>query len=274
MRKSGFLIVFLLIANVVLVKAQCDMRIRYSSDKLTDVRARLNLVYPDGKSCVLLNDTARQVEKDCRLEQLGEYRLTASFYSDKYGCDSLERQFRLTGKELEVAADLYFSRNTKNYSDRKCRDSINSCSFRIERRYKASPQVKIRYLCNQKGESGGPHFSIKNESSDTLYGEWLPGYFWGTLSYNVNGKYVGNLGGQICTSWAYSPPLCPDSIKYAWVGSLGMPQLKAGKFRFNVWYSTKKYDRLSAPLACERERFWWWSKVQDWYLLQCEFEVK
>ncbi|WP_031540949.1 hypothetical protein [Bacteroides sp. Ga6A1] len=262
-------------ANVVCVMAQCNMLIKYSLDeKLTDVRARLSLVSPDGMSCVLLNDTARRVEKNYRLEQLGEYRLAASFNSDRYGCDSLERQFKLTGKELDVVADLNFSRDTKNHSDRKCHDSVNSCTFRIERRYKASPQVKINYLPNMKGENGAPCFCIKNESRDTLYGEWLPGYFWGTLSYNVNGKYVGNYMGQICTSWAPAPPLYPDSVKSAWVSSFRTLQLKSGKFRFNVWYSTTEKMRNSVPLACEREKFRWWSKVQDWYLLQCDFEVK
>ena len=55
MRKSGFFIVFFLMANAVCVMAQCNMLIKYSLDeKLTDVRARLSLVSPDGKNCVLL----------------------------------------------------------------------------------------------------------------------------------------------------------------------------------------------------------------------------
>ena len=275
MRKSGFFIVFFLMANVVCVMAQCNMLIKYSLDeKLTDVRARLSLVSPDGKNCVLLNDTARRTDRQYRLEQLGEYRLMASFYSDKYGCDSLERSFWLRGDELEVATDLSFARGRKNLSDWQCRDSLNSCRFTIEKRYQSSPQVKINYLPNVKGENGAPCFSIKNESRDTLYGEWLPGYFWGTLSYNVNGKYVGNYMGQICTSWAPAPPLYPDSVKSAWVSSFRTLQLKSGKFRFNVWYSTTEEMRNSVPLACEREKFRWWSKVQDWYLLQCDFEVK
>ena len=275
--KQIFAIFILILSSVISVKGQCDMLIDYSVEKIpSNSHGILRMHLPDGKSTILFEDTIRQIQKTIHLEQLGEYRLTAVFFSALSGKDSLERRFILTGEEYKVETSAHFDRERRNFSDWKSKDSINSGRFTITKYSHPSPLVKIKFLRNHTGEHGefpGPEFLIKNESPDTLYGEWLPGYFWGTLSKWMEDKYVGNLGGEICTTWTDEPPLYPDSVKTAWVASFGR-KVPPGKYRFNLYYSTENNKKGTATKICESDTFRWWSSVQNWHLLTCEFETK
>ena len=275
--KKIFAIFILFLSNVISVKGQCDMLIDYSVEKIPSTsHGTLRMLLPDGKSTILFDDTIRQIQKTIHLEQLGEYRLTAVFFSALSGKDSLERRFILTGEEYKVEMSARFERERRNYSDWKSKDSINSGRFTITKYSHPSPLVKMKYIRSSTGENNefpGPLFIVKNESRDTLYGEWLPGYFWGTLSKWVEGKYVGKHSGQICTTWADEPPLYPDSTKPAWVASFGI-KTPPGRYRFNLFYSTENNIKGSATKIYESETFRWWSSVQNWHLLTCEFETK
>ena len=267
----------MILSYIISVKGQCNMLIDYSVKKIPSAtHGTLIMLLPDGKSTILLDDTVKQIQKEYHLEQLGEYRLTAIFSNPISGRDSISRSFALTGKEYKVETAVHFKRERKDLSDWKSKDSINSGLFTITKYSNPSPLVKIKYLRSYTGKNDefpGPHFLIKNESLDTLYGEWLPGYFWGTLSRWIDGEYVGNLGGQICTTWVDEPPLYPDSVKLAWVASFGA-RVPPGKYRFNLYYSTKNNIKDTATIIYESDTFRWWSSVQNWHLLTCEFETK
>ena len=275
--KQIFAIFILILSNVISVKGQCDMLVDYSVENIPSTsHGTLRMLLPDGKSTILLDDTVKQTKKEYHLEQLGEYRLTAVFFSALSGRDSLERIFTLTGEEYKVETIVHFSRELKDLFDWKSKDSINSGRFTITMYSHPSPLVKMKYIRSSTGENNefpGPLFIVKNESRDTLYGEWLPGYLWGTLYKWVDGEYVGNHSGQICTTWADEPPLYPDSVKPAWVGSSGA-RIPPGKYRFNLYYSTENNIKGAATKIYESDTFRWWSSVQNWHLLTCEFETK
>jgi hypothetical protein len=275
--KQILAIFILILSNAISVKGQCDMLIDYSVENIPSTsHGILKMLLPDGKSTLVLDDTVKQMRKEYHLEQLGEYRLTAVFFSALSGRDSLERTFTLTGEEYKVEIIAHFQREKKNLSDWKSKDSINSGRFTITKYSHPSPLVKMKYLRSSTGENGefpGPQFLVKNESLDTLYGEWLPGYFWGRFSRWVDGEYVGNRSGQICTTWDDEPPLYPDSVKPAWVASFGA-RIPPGKYRFNLYYSTENNIKGAATKICESNTFRWWSSVQNWHLLTCEFETK
>lgn len=257
MRKI-LVILVALAAHIVPVHGQCDMRI------VKDLSATVRLYLPDGESFLLEQGAVP-------LEQPGEYRLTVSIAST----DSLVSSFMLTGEEDSIVTKITLQRERKNLNDWRCRDSITSCHLTITKYSKPSPLVSIRYLYYAIGEHDefpGPFFTIRNESRDTLYGQWLPGYFWGTVSVWNGKEYVGNLFGNICTSWNSKPPLYPDTEKYAWIASFGRA-LPVGKYRFNVYYSTKDEQMNTARLVRETDSMRWWCNVQDWHLLTCEFEL-
>ena len=275
--RHTFAIFILILSNAISVKGQCDMLIDYSVENIQSTsHGTLRMLLPDGKMTIVFNDTVKQMQQECHLEQLGEYRLTVIFSNEKSGKDSLERTFTLTGEEYKVETTAHFGREPKNWFDWQSKDSINSGRFTITKYSHPSPLVKIKYLRNNTGENGefpGPQFLVKNESKDTLYGEWLPGYFWGSLSILVEDEYVGNLSGRIDTEFVNEPPLYPGSDKLAWVGSFGR-KTYPGKYRFNLYYSTKDNRKGSVRLISETDSFRWWSAVQNWHLLTCEFETK
>ena len=275
--KQIFAIFILILSNVISVKGQCDMMIDYSVENIPSTsHGILRMLLPDGKSTIVLDDTVKQMRKEYHLEQLGEYRLTVIFSNAISGRDSLERTFTLTGEEYKVETSAHFQREKKNWSDWKSKDSINSGRFTITKYSHPSPLVKMKFLRSSTGENNefpGPHFIVKNESRDTLYGEWLPGYLWGTISRWVDGEYVGNQSGQICTTWVDELPLYPDSVKPAWVASFGA-KIPPGKYRFNLYYSTENKIKGAATKIYESNTFRWWSSVQNWHLLTCDFETK
>ncbi len=272
-------VLLLLLAQSTSLRGQCDLHIDYSvKDLPTSSLGTLRLLMPDGTDFILFRDTCRQTEFTCRLEQLGEYRMTATFTNGIKCNESLEQVFNLTGDEYLVESIVHFRRERMDLSDWSSKDSIPSGFFTITKCLHPSPLVKIKYLYtnSRRGDDIlGPIFSIINDSQDTLYGEWLPGYFWGVLSRWKDGDYVGYSVGSIDTDWVEEPPLFPGQEKNAWVASFGRIT-PPGKYRFRLYYTTDSpyVSKRSAGLTRETETFRWWSSVSKWYLLVCDFEIQ
>ena len=272
-------VLLLLLAQSTSLRGQCDLHIDYSvKDLPTSSLGTLRLLMPDGTDYILFRDTCRQTEFTCRLEQLGEYRMTATFTNGIKCDESLEQVFNLTGDEYLVESIVHFRRERMDLSDWSSKDSIPSGFFTITKCLHPSPLVKIKYLYtnSRRGDDIlGPIFSIINDSQDTLYGEWLPGYFWGVLSRWKDGDYVGYSVGSIDTDWVEEPPLFPGQEKNAWVASFGRIT-PPGKYRFHLYYTTDSpyVSKRSAGLTRETETFRWWSSVSKWYLLVCDFEIQ
>lgn len=271
----ALLVLLMVCATGFTVAAQCNMQIDYSVEDIqSTAHGALRMLSPDGKTTILFDDTIRQMKKDFSLEQLGEYRLKAIFTNDFSGIDSLERVFTLTGEEYKVETILHFQKEPKNWYVLESKDSITCGQFMIIKYSNPSPLVKIKYLRYCTGENGeiqGPLFVVKNESQDTIYGEYLPGFLWGTLSMCCDGEYVGARGGVIDLNCYPVPPLYPNSEKMAWVGSFGI-KITPGKYRFNLYYSTEDKSKGTSELTSETDSFRWLSDVQNWHLLTCEFE--
>lgn len=272
-------VLLLLLAQSTSLRGQCDLHIDYSvKDLPTSSLGTLRLLMPDGTDFILFRDTCRQTEFTCRLEQLGEYRMTATFTNGIKCNESLEQVFNLTGDEYLVESIVHLRRERMDLSDWSSKDSIPSGFFTITKCLHPSPLVKIKYLYtnSRRGDDIlGPIFSIINDSQDTLYGEWLPGYFWGVLSRWKDGDYVGYSVGSIDTDWVEEPPLFPGQEKNAWVASFGRIT-PPGKYRFRLYYTTDSpyVSKRSAGLTRETETFRWWSSVSKWYLLVCDFEIQ
>lgn len=272
-------VLLLLLAQSTSLRGQCDLHIDYSvKDLPTSSLGTLRLLMPDGTDFILFRDTCRQTEFTCRLEQLGEYRMTATFTNGIKCNESLEQVFNLTGDEYLVESIVHFRRERMDLSDWSSKDSIPSGFFTITKCLHPSPLVKIKYLYtnSRRGDDIlGPIFSIIIDSQDTLYGEWLPGYFWGVLSRWKDGDYVSYSVGSIDTDWVEEPPLFPGQEKNAWVASFGRIT-PPGKYRFRLYYTTDSpyVSKRSAGLTRETETFRWWSSVSKWYLLVCDFEIQ
>lgn len=270
------LLIFILVfARIVPANGQCDLQISYSvKDLKKPVLGILRLTHPDGKSTVLFNDKSKKGDICYRLEQKGNYRLSVSINGGSLKNESLEQRFSITGEEYRIEASISFELEPKDRHDWKCRDSIPSGHFLITKYSNPSPLVKIKYLytlSGKRGEIPGPYFSVINESRDTLYGECLPGYFWGTLYAWKEDGYKA-LGAIIDTNCNEHPPLHPSTETMATVGSFGIP-IPLGRYRFNLYYSTERSGKGGHRLLSDTNSFRWWGAVENWHQLVCDFEV-
>lgn len=161
-------VLLLLLAQSTSLRGQCDLHIDYSvKDLPTSSLGTLRLLMPDGTDFILFRDTCRQTEFTCRLEQLGEYRMTATFTNGIKCNESLEQVFNLTGDEYLVESIVHLRRERMDLSDWSSKDSIPSGFFTITKCLHPSPLVKIKYLYtnSRRGDDIlGPIFSIINDS--------------------------------------------------------------------------------------------------------------
>ena len=64
----------LILSYVTSVKGQCDMLIDYSiKDISSPAHGTLRMIFPDGKSTILIEDSVRHAKKVFHLEQLGNF---------------------------------------------------------------------------------------------------------------------------------------------------------------------------------------------------------
>ena len=98
-------------------------------------------------------------------------------------------------------------------------------------RYLIPPEtVEIQLGINQR-VGLTPIFDLVNNSSDTLYGEYLPGYFWGQISYLINDStWSRKIVGHIDLNFKNIDPLYPGSSSIATVGSFGQYKYPASGF--------------------------------------------
>ena len=184
------------------------------------------LRFPDGRISKLYSDS--KTKYDCNDKEYftsqGEYILSINFSAENYGQDSIIYDFELNGNEIKTTISVDFDfreRLIKKGNIYEKGDSVLSGYIRINKYYNAPKTIEISIDKENIGNEyyKGPFFIIKNNSTDTIFGEHLPGYFWGTLSYLKNDSTYMTRTGILDYEFVDSPPLYPDSTKIASVGS-------------------------------------------------------
>lgn len=243
--------------------------------------SRVLLILPDGKIKRLFNGSVSNygvLEKE-NYKAKGEYILSIYFEAEKYGQDSINYDFELNGNEVKTSISINFDfkeRLHKRGNIFKKGEKVLNGYVLINRYYKAPKTIEISYCEENIGSEfyKGPFFNIKNNSTDTLYGEHLPGYFWGTLSYLRNDSVFMTRIGTLDYEFAYSSPLYPDSVKTATVGSFGLTKkLVPFDYRFEVMLA-KEWQSTGIGIYKEHKNIVWWGGVKEYYKLECNFKNK
>lgn len=245
------------------------------------VFSKIKIRFPKGNIYQLFQDTVNKYEYSKRnfFQEQGEYTLMIYFYSDKYGKDSIDYKFEISGKEIKVDISVSFYYSGKYYKDGEYwikKEKVPQGHVSVFK-YVASPK-SIEISLNNVKESNeyykGPFFNLKNNSNDTIYGVHLPGYFWGKLFLIENDSIVFERIGTIDDMFENSPPLYPDSTKIAMVGSFGIyKQLPPFKYRYELLLS-KKWESLGIGVFLDKDDFVWWAGTKEFYKLTYDFEVK
>ena len=276
-------VLFLVLISVKLF-GQTDLKLnyKYSEDFKRPVFSVIKLHFPSGKIEKLYSDTLKKIDlfKPHYIEESGNYSLSVLFANNNLKTDSLTYDFKLNGKETDVKIDISF------YIDRQRirqggqwleKPPIPHGIIYVTKYYKAPKSVLINLDSTKLGDEDykGPFFKLTNNSRDTIYGEYLPGYFWGTLSIQRNDstwsrKYTGNIDME----FVGKPPLSPDSSRIATVGSFGMfKKLAKTSYCYELLFTKDKKSR-GASLYENHETFQWWAITDEFYRLKYKFKIE
>lgn len=256
---------------------QIPLQLTYESS-LSDTNAvsRMLLQASNGRTILFSTASSKQQVLRDTLTATGNYRFDMTFTDKQHPKDSVCAVLDVSPDVLQVDIDLSLFYSLRLTEDYKQKDSVATASLNISVCHQSPPQVSIRYLYNRDGknsrEIAGPMFAIVNNSKDTLYGEFLPGYFWGYYATLDDGKPGRYRWGPICSSWAPGTPIAPGGVGYAWIGSFGKTLLP-GKYRFKVLYTPQRGGDVKPFSHTAHSVIDWHLRVKHWYVLTYDFEI-
>jgi hypothetical protein len=264
--------------------AQTKLIFKYDCSSYVEIRRiTVYLNYANNK-IELLNDTIREFENILSVPpEETDYILSVEFeFKSKsengrgrkkslefFSKESLEYPFTLAGDETDVEINVDFSR-----SDWKKKEGG---SIEVIKYYKSNLNLLIKYLPEMKGDEyyKAPFFLFKNNSNDTIYGQYHPNYFWGSISFLIDSEWSSEYFGRLDYNFAGGSPLFPDSVTLAWVGSFGWRnELLKNRYKYTLIYTTDKKDVIGVKQYLEKDNFIWWADTKKYYRLIYEFDVK
>lgn len=279
-KRISYSLIFILMSSNLL--GQTDLKFEYRCNKefarpiLTDIK----LKFPNGRTEKLFSDKMRSLEyfKKGFFRKPGNYLLSIRSFGLNSKPVSTVYRFALNGKETEVKIDLSFHYNSKlsngngNWIDKQ----FKTDAFISVIKYYASPKsIELSLEDLKSTDIQSPFLKITNYSKDTIYGEYLPGYFWGSLSIGINDSTWSNKRiGTIDTECADRPPLYPDSSTIATVGTWGYKnQLIKNKYKFELPFTTSWVSRGLSKYK-DTDSIKWWAETKEFYRLIYKFEIK
>lgn len=260
---------------------QIDLRFDYELSDFRDiVKSDISLIIPNGNKVQLYFDTIKKYHdlKKNYFTQTGQYTVDCKYLINSKYIDSVCYSFELSGEEneIEISVDLGQDINSKWIKNKWTELSRkNKCYISIIKYFESPKSIKLKLANIESSEYyKGPFFTLINLSKDTIYGEHLPGYFWGSLSFINDSTRSRELIGQIDMNFVDMPPLFPDSSRIAMVGSFGLfNKLSPSKYEYKLLFSrtgnTHGYKKYIDSVTTE-----WWAKTENFYRLIYDFEIR
>ena len=251
--------------------AQTKLNFKYDcSDFVETTRVSVYLKYSDNK-IELLNDTIRKFENRLSIPTNEmDYILSVEFENKTIGKEVLGYPFTLVGSETDIEVNVQFLRSDWLKKE--------SGSIEVIKYYVPNHNLEIQYLPKEKGDEyfKAPFFMLRNNSNDTIYGQYHPNYFWGSIGFLVDSIWSHDFFGMLDMNFEGSSPLFPDSVSIAWVGSFGWRnELPKKRYKYTLLYTT---DRKSVGGGVrkhlEKNNFVGWADIKKYYRLIYEFDVE
>ena len=246
----------LLGAQVKTLDFSCEVS---GSEFSRGLKSDVYVVSPDGSKTVV--SSQKESKKTIPLTEDGCYKVFCAFETKEYGLDTLSKEVFFCNKEvIGIKVQLKYGKD--------------SGFLLIQRIMEPDPGVELVYSTFfPQGYYRGPFFTITNNSQDTVYGRYLPGYFWGEVARIQDGVCGEFRPGTIDTNFVEKDPLFPGESTDALVGSFGV-RLYPGMYRFKLFYQKTPTSFDSASLLYDNGRRKWYCSVHDGYQITCDFEIK
>lgn len=272
-------LIFLLIGTKLFGQIDLQFEYDYSDEFTKAVYSEIKMQFPNKMNDKLYADTLKSVEftKADYFLISGNYFLSIYFSNNSGIRDSISYSFELDGTETDISIGISFRYYEKLYKENEQwikKEKIPKGYISITKYYKSPESIKIS-LENLKSEDyKGPFFKLINNSRDTLYGEYLPGYFWGSLYISLNDStWSSKKIGVIDTEFVDSPPLYPDSSKIATVGSFGLYRNLPNFFYKYELLLSKTGNSHSLSKYVDDNYMEWWTMTENFYRLTYKFKI-
>lgn len=253
--------------------AQTKLNFNYycSTSVLDKTNVSVWLQFPNSK-IEILNDTVKKFENTINISsKKTDIILSVEFKNKTINKEVLNYPFSLGGNEKDIEINVEFSNNT---FDKKKRQSG---SIEVIKYYEPNQNIEIQYLPKIKGDEyfKAPFLKLKNNSGDTIYGQYLNGYFWGSISFLIDSVWSRDYFGMLDYNFAGGSPLFPDSTTIAQVGSFGWRnELPKAHHKYTLLYTTDKNTSGGKLRYLEKDNFVWWAETKRYYRLIYEFDVE
>ena len=253
--------------------AQTELKFNYERSSSVVEEIHVSIFLQSSKEKIeVLNDTIRKFENNLNIPSKEEdYILFVEFDNKTIEKEMLNYPFSVFGNETDIEINVRFSTSTYDQKTRQ------SGSVEVIKYYEPNKSVEIQYLQRMRGSEylREPFFSLKNNSNDTIYGQYLRGHFWGSISFLVDSVWSKDIFGMLDVNFAGGSPLFPDSTTIAQVGSFGwrneLPKLR---YKYTLLYTTDKNISSGVRQHLEKDNFVWWANTKKYYRLIYEFDVK
>jgi hypothetical protein len=261
---------------------QADLKFEYKlSDFKEPVKSRISILKPDLSSEELYFDSVRTILNNRKMffNQIGKYELNCDYSINNQIIDSTKYAFNFDGKGFEIELSVHLGQqvNSKWINNKWTEMDRKNTAYISVIKYSEAPQSIYIQLDNKESDEyyKGPFFKLTNRSKDTIYGEYLPGYFWGCLSFMINDStWSKKRTGTIDDQFIYLPPLPPDSDRIASVGSFGLFKICPPRaYHYELLYSksgnSHGYHEYSQTNSTK-----WWAKTEEFFKLNYNFTIK
>jgi hypothetical protein len=204
--------------------------------------------------------------------ECGTYKLEISYSFGKRIFDTLFYDFDIIGEELYI--DFYFSLSLSKKVDyyynkkKEMHGYLNICKY-----YNNLEGVSLE-LKDQAVVNKCPVFLLTNNSQDTLFGKYLPGYFWGSISIMDDGEWSDPNFFTIDLRFRKKDPLLPNDSAFATIGSFSDFNIAStGKYKFILHYSTS-YVGMGVSYYKSTKHTALWADTKEFRVIEYEFEVE
>lgn len=243
-------------AQVKTIDFSCSI---HDSEFSQGLKSDVYVVSPNGTKTAI--PCKKESNKSIPLIEDGYYKVFCSFEAKGFGLDTLSKEVLFCDKDvIGIKVQLNYDKS--------------SGYLLIQRIMEPDPRVELAYSSYfPKGDYCGPFFTITNNSPYTVYGRYLPGYFWGEITTVKDGVCGKFRSGTIDTTFVDKNPLFPGESTDAIVGSFGI-RLHPGTYRYRVLYQKEPIYFDSASLLYDNGLHKWYCSVNDGYQITCDFEIK
>jgi len=254
--------------------AQTKLNFNYNFFGSAFEKTRVSVLLKNSNNEItLLSDTIGKFENSINIpSERTDYILSVEFVNKSFEKDAVNYPFTLAGDETDIKINIKFYKDSQIYEHKR-----TEVFMEIFKYYKSNHNIEIKYLPEEKGSKSyrEPFFLLKNNSKVTIYGQYLEGYFWGSLSFLVDSVWSNDYFGGLDYNFAVASPLFPDSSKIAWVGSFGWRNnLPENRYKYTLLYSTDKNLDIAVRKYSENNKFDWWTITKKYYRLIYEFDIE